>query len=162
MLQALAVLLLVAGCGGECCITDDLGKSPEEVEVQAKTMDSARLQEVIDEYKGLIAEKQKEATELARELAGSLTDLATGAAAELEQKSQTLGKEMLRVGNRYTPLGNLWQANAAVDRLIYNTLHQLPGVDPGFYERRANIDQKLLNERGQRHFWDSTSSLLNP
>jgi hypothetical protein len=80
----------------------------------------------------------------------------------LDEGDQTLGKEVLRVTNRYTPLGNLWFANAAVDRLIYNTLHQLPGVDPGFYERRANIDQKLLNEKGQGYFWDSTSSLQNP
>ena len=74
---------------------------------------------------------------------------------------QTLGKEVLRVLNRYTPMGNLWYAQAAVDRIIYNTVAQLPGIDPGFWDRRANIDQKLMNERGQGHWWKSTSSIQN-
>jgi hypothetical protein len=147
------------------------GKEPE-----ALSMDLARRSFLQGGIGGLVfdmaAQDQGFLNSMARKVGGPVVgmadDLASIAYAAQDwmlspvfgmEGNQKLGKEILRVMNRYTPLGNLWYAQAAVDRLIYNTVAQLPGVDPDFWDRRANIDQKLMNERGQDHWWDSTSSM---
>ena len=94
LLAALAALLLVVACGDGGGASADSGKTPDELKAQAKTMEKADLEKIIEEYKGLIADKEKEAGELAQKITESLTDLASGAADDLKKESEDLGKEI--------------------------------------------------------------------
>ena len=66
------------------------------------------------------------------------------------------GQKIMGLVSQYTPFQSLWFLSAAADRLFFDTISTLPGVDPDFYKRQSLREQMQLNESGQTDWWPRT------
>jgi hypothetical protein len=90
--------------------------------------------------------------------AGLVDDLAklTGAnisgAVNEPQKDQHFGAELARFAQRYTPGTSLWYSRLALDRMMWDRLHEM--ADPAHAARRAQrIEDRAMREANQRFWW---------
>jgi len=83
----------------------------------------------------------------------------SGLSADAQGKT---GQKLMQVISQYTPGQSIWYLAAGIDRLIFDTMSTLPGVDPGFYERQTLREQKQLNESGQSDWWSRTRRERSP
>ncbi len=60
-------------------------------------------------------------------------------------------RDLFRVAKRNIPLGSLWYARLAMERLILDNLERL--VDPRFDRRMNQLTRKMKKESGQEYWW---------
>jgi hypothetical protein len=66
-------------------------------------------------------------------------------------KETHFGRELGRFVQRYTPGSTLWYSRLALDRLLWDRMHEL--LDPDWNSRARQIHRQALKERNQQFFW---------
>jgi hypothetical protein len=84
------------------------------------------------------------ADDLARLTGGNIQGVAEG-------KDTHFGAELARFVQRNAPGTSIWYARLALDRLLWDRLHEL--ADPDVSRRFRRIEQRALKEANQRFWW---------
>jgi hypothetical protein len=67
------------------------------------------------------------------------------------KKESHFGRELGRFVQRYTPGSTLWYSRLALDRLLWDRVHEL--LDPEWNSRARQIHRQAMKERNQEFFW---------
>lgn len=84
------------------------------------------------------------ADDLARLTGGNIQGLA-------ENKDTHAGRELARFIQTNAPGTSLWYARLALDRLLWDRLHEL--ADPDHARRAQRLQERVMRDTGQRFFW---------
>jgi hypothetical protein len=67
------------------------------------------------------------------------------------RKDAHFGRELGKFVQRYTPGSTLWYSRLALDRMMWDRLHEL--LDPDWNSRARDIHRRAQKENGQEFFW---------